>query len=86
MPNGGTLTIETILDDNVVTIKVMDTGIGIPKKDIDKIFDLFYTTKGEKGVGIGLSTCFDIIKKHQGRIFVESELEKGTIFTILLPI
>ena len=85
MCQGGNLLVETELEDNIVSIKITDTGIGISPENIDKIFDLFFTTKGDKGTGIGLSLCFDIIKKHSGRILVKSELTKGTTFTIMLP-
>ncbi|OVE73726.1 hypothetical protein BVX93_00925 [bacterium B13(2017)] len=82
----GKVFIDTLIDGNIIIIKIKDTGKGIPKESIEKIFDLFYTTKGDKGTGIGLSTCFDIIKKHEGRILVDSEVENGTIFSIILPI
>ncbi|OVE71912.1 hypothetical protein BVX93_02235, partial [bacterium B13(2017)] len=86
MKNGGKILISTLCEEKIVTILIKDTGMGIPKENIDKIFDLFYTTKEQKGTGLGLSTCFDIIKKHKGRILVDSEIGKGTTFTIILPI
>ena len=89
MPDGGALTIESSLDSRkeVVLIKVGDTGCGIPKEAIPDIFDPFYTTKKEgKGVGLGLSTVYGIIDRHKGTIDVESEPEKGCLFTIKLPV
>ncbi len=67
-----------------VIITIRDTGQGIQKKDIDKIFDPYFTTK-EKGHGLGLSMCYSIIKKHKGHITVESEFGDGTAFIIWLP-
>ena len=87
MPKGGTLTVRTSREDNKVLISIRDTGIGIPKEIRDKIFEAFFTTKQKvKGVGLGLSVCYGIIKDHGGEIKVESEEEKGTTFTISLPI
>jgi two-component system NtrC family sensor kinase len=87
MPKGGTLTVRTNREDNKVLIRIQDTGIGIPEAIKDKIFDAFFTTKQKvKGVGLGLSVCYGIIKDHGGEITVESEPEKGTTFTIRLPI
>ena len=87
MPKGGTLTVRTSREDNKVLIHIQDTGIGIPEEIRDKIFEAFFTTKQKvKGVGLGLSVCYGIIKDHGGEIKVESEVDKGTIFTIHLPI
>lgn len=70
-----------------VKIEITDNGPGIPKEDIDKIFDPFYTTKEVgKGTGLGLSIVYSIIEKLGGRIMVASELGLGTTFTIYLPI
>jgi two-component system NtrC family sensor kinase len=87
MPKGGTLTVRTSKEDKKVLICVQDTGIGIPEEIRDKIFDAFFTTKQKvKGVGLGLSVCYGIVKDHGGNIKVESEEEKGTTFTISFPI
>ena len=87
MPKGGTLTIRTSKEDNRVLIHIQDTGMGIPEEIRDKIFEAFFTTKQRvKGVGLGLSVCYGIIKDHGGEIKVDSEVEKGTTFTIILPI
>jgi PAS domain S-box-containing protein len=67
-----------------VKITIRDQGIGIPTKYLTKIFDPFFTTK-QKGNGLGLSITYSIIKKHDGYIFVESEIELGTSFYIFLP-
>ncbi|MCK4689750.1 MAG: response regulator, partial [Candidatus Marinimicrobia bacterium] len=69
-------------------VSIKDTGYGIAKKDFNKIFDIYYTTKPEGlGTGLGLVIVKDIIEKqHKGKVLVESEVSKGTTFTIQLPI
>ncbi|GER68153.1 hypothetical protein BpJC7_25150 [Weizmannia acidilactici] len=85
MENGGTLTVEvSALPENCICISVRDEGIGIPPEKIGKIGQPFYTTK-ERGNGLGLMVCYQIVQEHQGKISVESELGKGTVFTIMLP-
>ena len=89
MPDGGTITIKSSLskEDNFIEVKIADTGCGIPKELIDRIYDPFFTTKeSKKGTGLGLAVSYGIIKKHQGFILVESEEGKGTTFIIRLPI
>ncbi len=87
MPKGGNLFIRTGKEDNRVLIHIQDTGMGIPEEIRDKIFEAFFTTKQKvKGVGLGLSVCYGIIKDHGGEIKVESEEGKGTTFVINLPI
>ncbi|MDI6775712.1 MAG: PAS domain S-box protein [Syntrophales bacterium] len=87
MPKGGTLTVRTAREKKNVLIHIQDTGIGIPEEIRDKIFEAFFTTKQKvKGVGLGLSVCYGIIKGHGGEIRVDGEEGKGTTFTIGLPI
>ncbi|NNJ52137.1 MAG: HAMP domain-containing protein [Ignavibacteriaceae bacterium] len=69
-----------------IEIKVSDNGCGISKDDLQKIFDPFYSTKGQKGTGLGLAVVWGILDNHDGSINVESEAERGTTFTILLPV
>jgi signal transduction histidine kinase len=88
-PGGGTLHIKTDPgpDKGSVTIRIQDNGIGIPEENIPRLFEPFFTTKKKgKGVGLGLSVVYGIIKEHGGTIRVESEVGKGTVFTILLPV
>jgi two-component system NtrC family sensor kinase len=87
MPEGGTLTIITRYsnDKKFLEIKIIDTGIGIPKEKIRKLFDPFFTTK-DKGTGLGLAVTYGIIEQHQGKIEVKSEESQGSTFTISLPI
>jgi len=75
---------EPLPPGNYIKIDIKDYGIGIPKKFINKIFDPFYTTK-QTGNGIGLSTVYSIIQKHNGLIYVHSIENEGTTFTIYLP-
>ncbi len=87
MPRGGTLKIETAETQNEVMIKIADTGTGIKKQHLPHIFDPFFTTKGiGKGTGLGLSISYAIIKEHEGRITVESEVGKGSSFAIFIPV
>ncbi|MCP4343393.1 MAG: PAS domain S-box protein [Desulfobulbaceae bacterium] len=87
MPNGGTLTVVTSSQDEEIVIEISDTGAGIKKENINKIFDAFFTTKSSvKGVGLGLSVCYGFIIEHGGDIKVESEEGAGTKFIITLPV
>jgi CheY-like chemotaxis protein len=97
MQKGGKLTIalaNEIIDKDTevrpageyVSIKVTDTGSGIPPDVIPRIFDPFFTTKAPgKGTGLGLATCYAIARQAGGDIAIESKLGAGTVFTILLP-
>ena len=85
MPQGGVLTIATRSFRGKVSLKVSDTGVGIPKENLQRIFEPFFTTKGLRSSGLGLSSSYGIIKKHQGDIQVESTPGEGTTFTVILP-
>ncbi|MEM3786141.1 MAG: ATP-binding protein, partial [Nitrososphaeria archaeon] len=85
MPEGGTLTIYAEKEDNMTKIFFKDTGAGIPKENLEKIFQPLFTTKA-KGTGLGLAVCKRIVEAHNGTIDVESELGKGSTFIIKLPI
>ncbi len=96
MPHGGFIHIKTentkietednipLPDGQYIKIVIVDQGIGISEKQLSNIFDPFFTTK-QKGSGLGLSTVYSIIQKHNGHITVYSELEKGTVFHIYIP-
>ncbi|MBW2064110.1 MAG: PAS domain S-box protein [Deltaproteobacteria bacterium] len=86
MPDGGTLTVNTMRKADNIYIEIADTGTGIRKEDLNKIFDAFFTTKDSvKDVGLGLSVCYGFIKDHGGDIRVSSKWGSGTTFTIILP-
>ena len=85
MPDGGTLRLATSLTpEHAVKATVADSGAGIPEADLAKIFDLFYTTKQE-GSGLGLPTVQRIVQTHGGKISVESQVGRGTTFTLHFP-
>lgn len=101
MPSGGTLTFRTkviylhsdesrfqeLEPGQYIIVEVRDTGIGMPEEIRSRIFEPFFTTKPEgKGSGLGLSAVFGTIQSHKGRIEVESRVNKGTTFTLYLPL
>ncbi len=88
--NGGMVKIELMRDLGNILVRITDTGIGIPKDEIQKIFDRFYRVDKARardtgGTGLGLSIAMDAVKLHGGYIEVSSEEEKGSVFTIVLP-
>ncbi len=86
MPTGGTLAISASAQDGKVLIKVADTGCGIKKEHVDRIFEPFFSTKAVgKGTGLGLSVSYGIIQQSGGSLEVESKEGEGTTFTIVLP-
>ncbi len=83
----GVVSIKTIKNKDKIIIEISDTGAGIPKENLNKIFKPFFSTKGYgKGTGLGLSFAERVIKEHKGKIEVTSKPEKGTTFKIYLPI
>jgi signal transduction histidine kinase len=86
MPDGGQIEIRTkFMGTDRIVVEIIDNGMGIPKEKRSKIFDPFYTTKAG-GSGLGLSVTQKIIIDHHGKIEVDSEVGKGTAFTVVLPI
>ena len=85
MPQGGYLKVILAKEKATAKIVLIDTGVGIPAENLKRIFDPFYTTK-KSGTGLGLSTSYGIIASHRGEIHVQSQVQKGTCFTILLPL
>jgi PAS domain S-box-containing protein len=76
-----------LLTGKYIKLEVRDTGCGIPQEDLTRIFDPFFTTKAKgEGTGLGLSTVYGTIQQHNGAINVYSEVGKGTVFQILLPV
>ena len=90
MENGGSLTVRTRLNPgrvDEIVVEMEDTGIGIPRTDLPKIFEPFYTTKPPgRGTGLGLSVVYGIVEGHHGRIEVDSIPGKGTTFQVYLPV
>ena len=85
--NKGEITVATREEDGNVVVSISDTGSGMPESVLQHIFEPFFTTKeAGKGTGLGLSISYDIVKKHNGEITVESEVGKGTTFKVSLPI
>ncbi len=87
MPSGGWLTLKTSSQGPQVIAEISDTGHGISKEDVKRIYDMFFTTKkaGRSGTGLGLSITYGIIQEHSGNIYVDSAVGKGTSFQIKLP-
>ena len=85
MPKGGNIAIQSKVEKDQVCIMISDEGTGIPEEKIKKLGEPFYTTK-ERGTGLGLMVSFKIIKEHNGKVEVKSEVGKGTTFYIYLPI
>jgi signal transduction histidine kinase len=91
MPKGGTLLIRVgaAVRENRrgVEIKVKDSGVGIPRENLERIFEPFYTTKSlDEGTGLGLAVSYRIVREHDGVIEVESEVGKGTTFVVWVPV
>lgn len=84
MPDGGELTVKVLVVNGQIHISIKDTGVGIPEEKLKKIGEPFYTTK-KSGNGLGLMVSFKIIESHNGKVFIESEINKGTTFNIILP-
>ncbi|HZZ20523.1 MAG TPA: ATP-binding protein [Opitutaceae bacterium] len=96
MPGGGTLTLKAtsvqpgesnfiaVAGRTWVRISISDTGMGIPTENLGRVFEPFFTTK-PKGTGLGLATCYSIVKRHGGYLSVDSIVGTGTTFTMLLP-
>jgi len=88
MPNGGTITISVAPDPpDFVRFDIRDTGVGMKPEEIEHIFEPFFTTKSVgHGTGLGLALVYSIVQRHGGRIEVKSEIGRGTVFTVLLPV
>ena len=86
MPDGGRVNIATATSDGNIVITLSDTGKGMSPDVLTRCFEPFFSTKGKKGCGLGLSIVYGIIQRHEGIIEVTSEKDKGTIFIIKLPV
>jgi len=87
MPDGGRLTLRSSVIDSEIKVDIQDTGCGIPKENLAKIFTPFFTTKEKgKGIGLGLAVVYGIIERHKGKVEVQSKVGKGTTFSVYLGI
>jgi signal transduction histidine kinase len=88
----GVITCRLIVSDQEIIISVIDTGMGVPLEERDKLFEKYHQVKKadakdlNSGTGLGLAICKHIVEYHQGRIWVESELGKGSTFSFTLPL
>jgi signal transduction histidine kinase len=85
MPKGGILNISTERHGGDLLVRVTDSGDGIAPEDLGKIFDPFFTKAPGRGTGLGLSICHSIVDQHKGSISVDSQIGKGSTFTVKLP-
>lgn len=86
MPDGGRLSFRTRGKGDHIRLEISDTGVGMTEETRHKCFEPFFTTKGEQGSGLGLAMSYGTIRRHDGTITVESRLNEGTAFTLLLPV
>jgi signal transduction histidine kinase/CheY-like chemotaxis protein len=86
MPTGGTITLRVTEHDQDIVLEVEDTGTGMTEEQKQRSFEPFYTTKGERGSGLGLSSVFGAMERHQGTVEIESEEGEGTTVRLVFPI
>jgi signal transduction histidine kinase len=86
MPTGGSIVVRTRDDGGFVRMEVADCGTGMTQEEVAKCLEPFYTTKGERGTGLGLSVAYGIIQRHGGTIEIQSEKGFGTVFALVLPV
>ncbi len=89
-PRGGTLSVRAQLEEGFIRVDIVDTGVGIPPENLSKIFEPAFSTKADegvaKGLGLGLFLSQGIVESFDGSLEVQSEVGKGTTFTVRLPI
>ena len=89
-PAGGSILFSAFLEESAIVVQVRDTGLGIPEKDLPRIFERFYRVQRPgiqiPGTGLGLAICRDLVNLHGGHISVESTVNKGTLFSVCLPL
>lgn len=82
---GGMIEIQTVQEDGFVKVKISDSGIGMSKETLEKLYEPYFSTKGKEGSGLGLTSARKIIESHGGEITVQSQLHEGTTFTLAFP-
>ena len=90
-PEGGRVGLRARVNDSTLQIDIEDTGVGISEEELPKIFDKFFRSSDprvqqESGTGLGLSLAREVIRLHRGELTVESEVNKGSTFTLTLPL
>jgi signal transduction histidine kinase/pSer/pThr/pTyr-binding forkhead associated (FHA) protein len=85
MPEGGNLTVEVAAEEDANVVRVRDTGAGITPEDLSRVGQAFFTTKKDKGTGLGLAVCNRIMEQHGGRLHLESVLGEGTTVSLVFP-
>ncbi len=85
MPDGGFISFKCVREGNLVNVRMEDTGIGMTDEVCEKVFDPFFTTKGRAGNGLGMSEVYGVVKRHSGKIGVESEVGVGTTLSLSFP-
>jgi PAS domain S-box-containing protein len=86
MPEGGSISFSTWSGDDMVFVTATDTGVGMSENVKKNVFDPFFSTKGVEGTGLGMSMVYGIVTRHGGKIYVDSEIGKGTTFTLQFPV
>jgi signal transduction histidine kinase/ActR/RegA family two-component response regulator len=86
VPEGGAVTLTALRDGGHIRVEVVDDGVGISEEDMSRLFVPFFTTKGDRGTGLGLCLAQQIVRRHGGEIRVESQAARGTIVRIDLPV
>jgi signal transduction histidine kinase/DNA-binding response OmpR family regulator len=86
MPDGGTISVRTGLENGHAVLEVEDTGVGMSQDTVRRCMEPFFTSKKDRGTGLGLSIAHGVIRRHKGSFEVKSEEGKGTVFTIRLPL
>jgi CheY-like chemotaxis protein len=86
MPGGGTITVRTTCDAEGVVLSVSDTGTGMTEAELARCLEPFFTTKGDRGTGLGLAVVYGIVQRHEGTIDIASKKGIGTTFSIRLPV
>src|SRR5690606_11677537 len=86
MPRGGRLRVATRRDGADAVLEIADTGTGLPSPQHEQIFEPFFSTKGEAGLGLGLTIVADVVARHGGQLRVRSSADQGSVFEIRLPV